>query len=68
MFAYGIQHYTYIYSYVLRVTQYMYSYWTIMVRTSQFTPIQEGGARSNTKLFENRQQKNSEWRELRAWK
>ncbi len=69
VFAYGFQHYKYIYSCVLGVTQYIqYSYWTITVRTSQFTPIQEGGARSNTKLFENRQQKNSECRELRAWK
>ncbi len=34
----------------------------------QFTPNPEGGARSNAALFENRQQKNSECRELRAWK
>ncbi len=34
----------------------------------QFTPNPEGGARSNATLFDNRQQKNSECRELRAWK
>ncbi len=36
----------------------------------QFTPNPEGGARNNATLFDNhqRQQKNSECRELRAWK
>ncbi len=34
----------------------------------QFTPNPEGGARSNATLFDNRQQKNSECRELRTWK
>ncbi len=33
----------------------------------QFTPNPEGGAHSNTMLFDNRQQKNSE-RELCTWK
>ncbi len=32
----------------------------------QFTPNPEGGARSNAMLFDNRQQKNSECRELRT--
>ncbi len=31
-------------------------------------PNPEGGARSNATLFDNRQQKNSKCRELRAWK
>ncbi len=35
---------------------------------SQFTPNPEGGAQSNATLFDNRQQKNSECRELRTWK
>ncbi len=34
----------------------------------QFTPNPEGGSRSIATLFDNRQQKNSECRELRAWK
>ncbi len=34
----------------------------------QFTPNPEGGAHSNATLFDNRQQKKSESRELRAWK
>ncbi len=33
-----------------------------------FTPNPEGGARSNATLFDNRQEKNSECRELRTWK
>ncbi len=32
----------------------------------QFTPSPEGGTRSNATLFDNRQQKNSECRELRS--
>ncbi len=32
----------------------------------QFTPNPEGGTRSNAKLFDNRQQNNSECRELRT--
>ncbi len=34
----------------------------------QFTLDPEGGARSNSTLFDNSQQKNSECRELRTWK
>ncbi len=34
----------------------------------QFTPNPERGARSNATLFDNRQQKNSECRELHTWK
>ncbi len=34
----------------------------------QFTPNSNGGAHSNAALFENRQQKNSKFRELCTWK
>ncbi len=34
----------------------------------QFAPNPEEGAYSNATLFDNRQQKNSKFRELRAWK
>ncbi len=34
----------------------------------QFTPNPEWGARSTATLFDNRQQKNSECRDLRTWK
>ncbi len=60
----------------------MYSSRTVTVRTSRFgawgltmntgnsPPIQKGAARSNATLFDNRQrqQKNSDCCELRAWK
>ncbi len=61
---------------ILGVARYMYSYrhgTGISVRCMrpykeyrQFTPNPEGGARSNTTLFDNRQQKNSDCHELRA--
>ncbi len=61
---------------ILGVARYMYSYrhsTGISVRCMrpykeyrQFTPNPEGGARSNTTLFNNHQQKNSDCRELRA--
>ncbi len=61
----------YIYIYI-RVARYMYSYRTVTVRHlgsvhdalrqyRQFTPNPEGGSRSNATLFDNRQQKNSEF-------
>ncbi len=60
------------------VYEYMYSYRTVMVRTSRFGAwglttntgnSPEGGTHRNATLFDNRQrqQKNSKCRELRAW-
>ncbi len=65
--------------YLVGVARYMYSYRTVTVQASRFgawalttntgnsPPIQKG-RRSNATLFDNHQQKNSECRELRAWK